>query len=103
MNFIRWVYDIVCCVIIPIITDPFYSNKKDFFTPKGIISLMNNFLFGRCNSKVFGMKGCLFGKKTVNLISSSIWLSIKNFSEARGFLLVLRYDSGDSITNASAS
>ena len=36
------------------------------------------------------------GKKFVNLISSSIWIFIKTFSEARGFLLVLRSDSGDS-------
>ena len=43
------------------------------------------------------------GKKFVNLISSSIWISIKNFSEARGFLLVLRYDSGDSTTSASTT
>ena len=43
------------------------------------------------------MKGDVsLGKKFVNLISSSIWISIKNFSEARGFLLVLRSDSGDS-------
>ena len=36
----------------------------------------------------------------MNLISSSIWISIKNFSEARGFLLVLRSGSGDSTTSA---
>ena len=40
------------------------------------------------------MKGDVsLGRKFVNLISSSIWISIKNFSEARGFLLVLRSDS----------
>ena len=32
-----------------------------------------------------------FGKKFL----SSIWISIKNFSEARSFLCVLGYDSGD--------
>ena len=50
------------------------------------------------------MKGdvCL-GKKFVNLILSSIGISIKNFSEARGFLLVLRSDSGDSTTSASTT
>ena len=43
------------------------------------------------------------GKKFVNLISSSIWISIKKFSEARGFLPVLRYDSGDSTTSPSTT
>ena len=49
------------------------------------------------------MKGDVSLEKNffLNLISSSIWTSIKNFSEARGFLLVLRSDSGDSTTNAS--
>ena len=48
------------------------------------------------------MKGDVsLGTKFVNLISSLIWISIKNFSEARGFLPVLRYDSGDSTTSAS--
>ena len=42
-------------------------------------------------------------KKFVNLISSLIWIRVKNFSEARGFLLVLRSNSGDSTTNASAT
>ena len=47
------------------------------------------------------MKGDVsLGKKFLNLISSSIWISVKNFSEARGFLLVLRYDSGDSTASA---
>ena len=53
------------------------------------------------------MKGDIsLGKKIVNLISSSIssiWISIKNFSEARGFLLVLLSDSGDSTTSASTT
>ena len=50
------------------------------------------------------MKGDVsLGKKFVNLISSSIWISIKNFFEARGFLLVLRSDSGDSTTSASTT
>ena len=50
------------------------------------------------------MKGDFsLGKKFVNLISSSIRISIKNFSEARGFLLVLRSDSGDSTTSASTT
>ena len=50
------------------------------------------------------MKGYVsFGKKIVNLISSSISISIKNFSEARGSLLVLRSDSGDSTTSASTT
>ena len=50
------------------------------------------------------MKGDFsLGKKFMNLISSPIWILIKNFSEARGFLLVLRYDSGDSTTSASTS
>ena len=50
------------------------------------------------------MKGDVsLGKKFVNLISSSIRISIKNFSEARGFLLVLRSDSGDSTTSASTT
>ena len=42
--FILWVYAIVCFVIIPMITkNALYSNKEDFFTPKEIVSLMNNF------------------------------------------------------------
>ena len=50
------------------------------------------------------MKGDVsLGKKFVNLISSSIWISIKNFSRARGFLLELRSDSGDSTTSASTT
>ena len=50
------------------------------------------------------MKGDVFlGKKFVNLISSSIGTSIKSFAEARGFLLVLRSDSGDSTTSASTT
>ena len=44
VNFILWAYAISCFVIIPMITkNTFYSNKEDFFIPKGIISLMNNF------------------------------------------------------------
>ena len=50
------------------------------------------------------MKGDVsLGKKFVNLISSSIWISIKNFSEARGFLLVLRSGTGDSTTSTSSN
>ena len=50
------------------------------------------------------MKGDIsLGKKFVNLISSLLWISIKKFSEARGFLLVLRSDSGDSTTSASTT
>ena len=50
------------------------------------------------------MKGDVsLGKKFVNLISSSIWISIKNFSRARGFLLVLSSDSGDSTASASTT
>ena len=43
------------------------------------------------------------GKKFGNLISSLIRISIKNFSEALGFLPVLCYDSGDSTTSASTT
>ena len=50
------------------------------------------------------MKGDIsWRKKFVNLISSLIWISIENFSEAQGFLLVLYYDSGDSITSVSTT
>ena len=50
------------------------------------------------------MKGDVsLGKKFVNLISSSIWIRVKNVSEAQGFLLVLRSDSGDSTTSASTT
>ena len=50
------------------------------------------------------MKGDVsLGKIFVNLISSSNWISIKNFSEAQGSLPVLRYDSGDSTTSASTT
>ena len=52
------------------------------------------------------MKGDVsLGKKFVNLISSSIFRYhvIKNFSEVRGFLSVLRYDSGDSTTSVSTT
>ena len=50
------------------------------------------------------MKGdASLGKKFVNLISSSFWISIKNFSEARGFLLVLCSDSANSTTSASTT
>ena len=50
------------------------------------------------------MKGNVsLGKKFVNLISSSIWVSITNFSKTRGFLFVLRSDLGDSTTSASTT
>ena len=47
------------------------------------------------------MKGDVsLGKNFVNLITSSIWISIKSFSEARGFLPVLCYDLGESTQQA---
>ena len=41
--FILSVHAIVCFVIIPMKTEAFYSNKDDCCTPRGIISLTNNF------------------------------------------------------------
>ena len=82
----------------------YYANKEDFFPPKGIISLMNDFYSAGVIQRFCCMKGDVsLGKKFVNLISSSISISIKNFSEARGFLPVLRFDSGDSTTSASTT
>ena len=81
-----------------------YSSKEGFFTPKGIIWLMNNFYSAGVIQRFCRMKGDVsLGKIFVNLISSSNRISIKNFSEARGFLPVLRYDSGDSTTSASTT
>ena len=62
--------------------NPVYSNKEDSVTPQGIISLINNFYSAGVNQRFCRMKGDVsLGKKFVNFISSSIWISIKNFSE----------------------
>ena len=61
----------------------FYSNKEDFFNIQGNYFADEQPLFGRYNSKVLlNERRCLLGKKFVDLISFSIWISIKNFSEA---------------------
>ena len=43
------------------------------------------------------------GKEFVNLIPSSIWIPMKNFSEAQRFLLAVGYDAGDSTTSVSTT
>ena len=71
-----------------------------FFQTQGNYFAKELLLFGMCNSKVLlNERRCLFGKKFVNLISSSIWISIKNFTCTSS----IRYDSGDSITSVSTT
>ena len=65
------------------VTNAFYSIKEEFHSP-GNSFADEQFLFTRCDSKdLLNEKRCLFGKKIVNLISSLIWISIKNFSKAK--------------------
>ena len=89
--FILWVYAIVCFVIIPLITKMHFVQTRKIFTLKGIILLMNNFYLAGVISKVLlNERDVSLGKIFLNLIAVPICISIKNFSEARGLLLVFR-------------